>query len=77
MTTVMAVINRPRSTAADGSKESREKSSEPHWENKAFGRGAKTNNRAGSDRQHQSKGRYVVANQRGEVTNSTTGRTRV
>ena len=47
VTTIMAVIKRPRSTAADGSKESREKSSEAHWENNAFGRGARTNNKAG------------------------------
>jgi hypothetical protein len=45
VTTTMAVMNRPRSSGPDPSS-SVENSSEPQWENKALGRGAKTNVKA-------------------------------
>ena len=45
VTTTMDVMNRPRSSGPDPSS-SEENSSEPQWENKALGRGAKTNVRA-------------------------------
>lgn len=44
-TTTMDVMNRPRSRGPDPSS-SVENSSEPQWENKALGRGAKTNVKA-------------------------------
>lgn len=45
VTTTMDVMNRPRSRGPDPSS-SVENSSEPQWENKALGRGAKTNVKA-------------------------------
>ena len=46
VTTTMAVMNRPRSSGPDPSS-TVENSSEPQWENKALGRGAKTKVKAG------------------------------
>ena len=77
----MAVMNRPRSSGPDPSS-TVENPSEPQWENKALGRGAKTKVKAGFGREpdqilfESDANDQTITHRREGEANSTTKRTR-
>lgn len=81
MTTTTDVMNRPRSSGPDPSS-TPENSSEPQWENKALGRGARTKVKAaledgiGSDVLEPDSNDGTITHQREEEASLTTRRMR-